>query len=155
MKSLNTQEVLSILPHRYPFLMIDAVIDYNQESIEAVKNFTANEPYAQGHFPGNPIMPGVMMIESMAQASTILAFKYAEDHQRLTKSVGFDKSVGCRVLFSSADEVRFKRVIYPGDQMHIFSTMIRNARNLFEFDTRIEVKGIIAARAKLKAVAGV
>lgn len=150
MKSLNIQEVLSILPHRYPFLMIDSVEDYDHQHIKAVKNFTANEPYAQGHFPGNPIMPGVMMIESMAQASTILAFKYIEDHPELTK---YFKGFG--VLFSDADRVRFKRVIYPGDQMYVFSTMTRNARNLFEFECRIEVKGLIAAHAKLKAVAGV
>jgi 3-hydroxyacyl-[acyl-carrier-protein] dehydratase len=129
--------------------MIDRVIDYDDQSIEAVKNFTINEPYAQGHFPGNPIMPGVMMIESMAQASTILAFKYIENRPELTKYF-----TGFGVLFSAADEVRFKQVIYPGDQMRIHSKLTRNARNLFEFECRIEVEKIIVCYAKLKAIAG-
>jgi 3-hydroxyacyl-[acyl-carrier-protein] dehydratase len=79
MKALNTQDILSILPHRYPFLMIDKVLDYDSEKIIAVKNFTVNEPYVQGHFPGNHILPGVMMVESMAQTSTVLAFKFVEE----------------------------------------------------------------------------
>jgi 3-hydroxyacyl-[acyl-carrier-protein] dehydratase len=78
MNQLTNQEVLSILPHRYPFLMIDKVIEYSDTDLIAVKNFTINEPYVQGHFPNNHIMPGVMMVESMAQASTILGFKYIE-----------------------------------------------------------------------------
>jgi len=150
MKSLSIKQILEILPHRYPFLMIDSVVQYDHRSIEAIKNFTANEPYAQGHFPENPIMPGVMMIESMAQASTILAFKYVEDNPEIAK---YFKGFG--ILFSDADQVKFRKVIYPGDQLHIFSTMTRNARNIFEFESTIEVNGIVAAQAKLKALAGV
>jgi 3-hydroxyacyl-[acyl-carrier-protein] dehydratase len=149
MKTINAQELLMILPHRYPFLMIDRVLNYDEQTIEAIKNFTINEPFAQGHFPGNPIMPGVMMIEAMAQASTVLAFKYIESNQDITK---YFKSLD--VLFSSADDVKFKQVVRPGDQLHIISNMIRNARNLFEFEARVEVENIIVAQARLKAVVG-
>lgn len=149
MKTIDAQELLTILPHRYPFLMIDRVLNYDEQSIEAIKNFTVNEPYVQGHFPGNPIMPGVMMIEAMAQTSTVLAFKYIESNQEIARYFK-----GLDILFSSADDVKFKQVVRPGDQLHVFSTLIRNARNLFEFDARVEVKNIIVAQARLKAVVG-
>jgi 3-hydroxyacyl-[acyl-carrier-protein] dehydratase len=131
--------------------MIDRVIDYDSQTLTAIKNVSINEPYIQGHFPGNHIMPGVMMIESMAQASTILAFKYVEEHA--DDIVKYFKGAG--ILFSGADQVKFKKVVYPGDQMFIHTTMTRQARNLFEFDARIEVDKIIVAEAKLKALAGV
>lgn len=154
MKSLTSQEVLSILPHRYPFLMIDKVLDYDNEKILAIKNFTVNEPYVQGHFPGNHILPGVMMVEAMAQTSTILAFKFVEECVSMADMAKyFGKGAG--ILFVGADQVKFKKVVVPGDQLHIHSTMTRNSRNLFEFDARIEVEGIIVAEAKLKAIAGV
>lgn len=140
-----------MIPHRYPFIMIDRVIDYDTHTLTAIKNVSINEPYIQGHFPGNHIMPGVMMIESMAQASTILAFKYVEDHA--DDIVKYFKGAG--ILFSGADQVKFKKVVYPGDQMFVHTTLTRQARNLFEFDARIEVDKIIVAEAKLKALAGV
>ena len=153
MKSLSTQDILSILPHRYPFLMIDQVLDYDAKSLLALKNFTINEPYVQGHFPGNHIMPGVMMVEAMAQASTILAFKYVEEQLTTAEILKyFGKGTG--ILFVGADQVRFKKVVVPGEQLKIHTTLTRNARNLFEFDTRIEVDGIIVTEGKLKAAAG-
>ena len=154
MKTLSSQDILSILPHRYPFLMIDRVLDYNAKTITAVKNFTINEPYVQGHFPGNHIMPGVMMVEAMAQASTILAFKYVED---VMPSEDFFKYMakGAGILFVGADQVRFKKVVLPGEHLIIHSTLTRNARNIFEFDARIEVDGLIVTEGKLKALGGV
>lgn len=154
MKSLSSQDILSILPHRYPFLMVDRVLDYNEKIIIAVKNFTINEPYVQGHFPGNHIMPGVMMVEAMAQASTILAFKYVEEQ---LPSEDFFKyfAKGAGILFVGADQIRFKKVVLPGDQLIIRSTLTRNTRNIFEFDARIEVDGIIVTEGKLKALGGV
>jgi 3-hydroxyacyl-[acyl-carrier-protein] dehydratase len=154
MKPLSSQDILSILPHRYPFLMIDRVLDYDATTITAVKNFTINEPYVQGHFPGNHIMPGVMMVEAMAQASTILAFKYVED---VMPSEDFFKYMakGAGILFVGADQVRFKKVVLPGEQLIIYSTLTRNARNIFEFDARIEVDGLIVTEGKLKALGGV
>lgn len=151
MNSINIQEILSMIPHRYPFIMIDRVVDYDTANLTAIKNVSINEPYIQGHFPGNHIMPGVMMIESMAQASTILAFKYVENNA--DDIVKYFKGAG--ILFSGADQVKFKKVVYPGDQMYVYTTMTRQARNLFEFESRIEVDKIIVAEAKLKALAGV
>lgn len=154
MKSLTSQDLLSILPHRYPFLMIDKVLDYDTEKIVAIKNFTINEPYVQGHFPGNHILPGVMMVEAMAQTSTVLAFKYVEECVNTADLARyFGKGTG--ILFVGADQVRFKKVVVPGDQLFIHSNLIRNSRNLFDFDARLEVEGIIVAEAKLKAIAGV
>ena len=152
MNPLSSQDILSILPHRYPFLMIDKVLDYSKKDIIAVKNFTINEPYVQGHFPGNHIMPGVMMVEAMAQASTILAFKYVEEHVSTEDLTKYFKGLG--ILFVGADELRFKRVVYPGDQLNVHSKLTRNVRNIFEFETRIEVNNLIVAEAKLKALAG-
>lgn len=150
MNSINIQEILSMIPHRYPFIMIDRVIDYDSHNLTAIKNVSINEPYIQGHFPGNHIMPGVMMIESMAQASTVLAFKHIEDNPDIMK---YFKGAG--ILFSGADQVKFKKVVIPGDQLYVYTTLIRNARNLFEFESRIEVQGIVVSEAKLKALAGI
>ena len=154
MKSLSSQDILSILPHRYPFLMVDRVLDYDENTITAVKNFTINEPYVQGHFPGNHIMPGVMMVEAMAQASTILAFKYVEEQ---LSSEDFFKyfAKGPGILFVGADQVRFKKVVLPGQQLILHSTLTRNTRNIFEFDSRIEVDGLVVTEGKLKALGGV
>ena len=152
MNSLTTAEILDILPHRYPFLMIDRVLDFDSQTLTAIKNFTINEPYVQGHFPGNHIMPGVMMVEAMAQASTILAFKYVEATATMEQLVKYF-STGT-ILFVGADQVRFKRVVRPGDQLKINTTLTRSARNLFEFDTNVTVDGILVCEGKLKATAG-
>lgn len=151
MNSINIQEILSMIPHRYPFIMIDRVLNHDSTTLTAIKNVSINEPYIQGHFPGHHIMPGVMMIESMAQASTVLAFLHIEKNSN--EILKYFKGNG--VLFSSADQVKFKKVVYPGDQMIVHTTLIRQARNLFEFDCYIKVEEIIVAEAKLKALAGV
>lgn len=154
MNSLSIHDVLLILPHRYPFLMIDKVLDYNDQTLTAVKNVSINEPYLQGHFPMNPIMPGVMQVEAMAQASTILAFKYFEKNLLNTNVAKYFED-GSGFLFVGADEVRFKKVVSPGDQLVIDTTLVRNARNLFDFEARIRVDNEVVAEAKLKAVGGV
>jgi 3-hydroxyacyl-[acyl-carrier-protein] dehydratase len=98
-------------------------------------------------------MPGVMMVESMAQASPILAFKYVEEQLSTAEILKyFGKGTG--ILFVGADQVRFKKVVVPGEQLKIYTTLTRNARNLFEFDARVEVDGIIVTEGKLKAAAG-
>lgn len=154
MKTITSAELLDILPHRYPFLMIDRVLDYDKKTITAVKNFTINEPYVQGHFPGNHSMPGVMIIEAMAQASTVLAFKYVAEQM---PSADFFKCMakGAGILFVGADQIKFKKVVLPGEQLIIYSILARNARNIFEFDARVEVDGLIVADGKLKALVGV
>jgi 3-hydroxyacyl-[acyl-carrier-protein] dehydratase len=152
MNHLTTQEVLAILPHRYPFLMIDTVTEYTSNTITALKNVSANEPYIQGHFPNNPIMPGVMMVEAMAQASTILAFKYVELKSSMAEMLAYFSSGS--ILFVGADQIKFKRVVRPGSQLCIHSTLTRHARNIFEFDASILVDGIVVCEGKLKAAAG-
>lgn len=154
MSSLSIHDVLLILPHRYPFLMIDKVLNYNDHSLTAIKNVSINEPYIQGHFPGNPIMPGVMQVEAMAQASTILAFKYFEKNVLNTDIAKYFED-GSSFLFVGADEVRFKKVVSPGDQLVIETKLTRNARNLFEFEAKVRVVNEIVAEAKLKAIGGV
>lgn len=153
MIQLDIKEILNILPHRYPFVMIDRVLDLNDNMIIALKNFSFNEPYAQGHFPDNPIMPGVMMVEAMAQASAILATKFCEKNMEMKDLLKY-AAKGTGILFTSADEVRFKKVVVPGDQLKIKSTLIRQARNLFDFETQITVDERIVAEAKLKAIYG-
>jgi 3-hydroxyacyl-[acyl-carrier-protein] dehydratase len=154
MSSLSIHDVLLILPHRYPFLMIDKVLNYDDYSLTAIKNVSINEPYIQGHFPGNPIMPGVMQVEAMAQASTILAFKYFENHL-LKSSIAKYFEDGSSFLFVGADQIRFKKVVSPGDQLVIETKLTRNARNLFEFEAKVRVDNEIVAEAKLKAIGGV
>ena len=153
MIQLDIKEILNILPHRYPFVMIDRVLDLNDNMILALKNFSFNEPYAQGHFPDNPIMPGVMMVEAMAQASAILATKFCEKNMEMKDLLKY-AAKGTGILFTSADEVRFKKVVVPGDQLKIKSTLIRQARNLFDFETQITVDERIVAEAKLRAIYG-
>jgi 3-hydroxyacyl-[acyl-carrier-protein] dehydratase len=152
MNSLDINQILEILPHRYPFVMIDRVLDHDTSTLTAIKNFTFNEHYAQGHFPNNPIMPGVMQVECMAQASTVLAFKYIEQLPTADLVRHFSKGAG--ILFVGSDQVRFKKVVKPGDQMKIHTTMTRHARNLFEFDCYITVDNIVVSEGKLKAAAG-
>jgi 3-hydroxyacyl-[acyl-carrier-protein] dehydratase len=152
MNSISSQELLQILPHRYPFVLIDSVLDYTDSTLTAVKNVSINEPYMQGHFPGNPIMPGVLMVEAMAQASTVLAFKYIEGNVSMADMVKYFATGN--ILFVGADQVRFKRVVRPGDQLHVHSTLTRHARNLFDFDTQITLNGIIVCEGKLKATVG-
>jgi len=155
MNTLTTRQILEILPHRYPFLMVDKVIDYDATDegyLTAVKNFTVNEPYVQGHFPTYNIMPGVMLMEAMAQASTILVYKALEskyDLKRIIQEAG-DKS---GVLFVSAENVKFKKVVLPGDQLIIHSHALRYKRNLCEFEAHITVDDqVVASVSKLKAV---
>ena len=156
MNTLTTRQILDILPHRYPFLMIDKVIDYDDCDpggyLTGVKNFTVNEPYVQGHFPHYHIMPGVMLMEAMAQASTILVYKQIavkKNIDRIIEEAG-EKS---GVLFVGAENVKFKKVVLPGDQLIIHSRTLRNKRNLCEFEAYITVDDqLVASVSKLKAV---
>lgn len=114
---LDTAEVMNILPHRYPFLMVDRVIGFEGEhKITAIKSITINEPFFQGHFPGHPVMPGVMQVEAMAQAASILLFKLTKTSSR----VGY---------FMSADEVKFRKPVFPGDTIFIHAELTRARGN--------------------------
>ncbi len=114
---LDTREVMKILPHRYPFLMVDRVIGFEGENkITAVKSITINEPFFQGHFPGHPVMPGVMQVEAMAQVASILLFKLTKTSSR----VGY---------FMSADQVKFRKPVFPGDTIFIHAELTRARGN--------------------------
>lgn len=122
-KQLNINEIRKILPHRYPFLLIDKVLDYEiGESLVALKNVTTNEPFFQGHFPHYPVMPGVLILEAMAQSCAILA------------SLGqqADASEKHVYLFVGADNVRFRKPVSPGDQLIFSAKMVRERRGMWK-----------------------
>ena len=121
--TLHIEEILELLPHRYPFLLVDRVLDFEEgRFLRAVKNVSVNEPFFQGHFPGKPILPGVLILEAMAQATGILAFK----------SVG-KLEPGELYYFAGIDEARFKRPVVPGDQMIMEVTFEKTRRGLTRF----------------------
>ena len=130
--SMDINAVLKQLPHRYPFLLVDRVIAcVPGKSIEAIKNVTINEPFFQGHFPHRPIMPGVIILEAMAQAAGILAFKTA----------GVVPDDGSRFYFVGIDGARFRRPVEPGDQLVLKATLERALRGIWKFSTLAEVDG--------------
>jgi 3-hydroxyacyl-[acyl-carrier-protein] dehydratase len=137
---MDIHEILELLPHRYPFLLIDRVLSIDPDkSIVALKNVTINEPFFPGHYPHHPVMPGVLIIEAMAQAAALLSFKS-------TGSKPDEKSV---YYFAGIDGARFKRPVSPGDQMIIKVELLRSMRGLFKFSAAVEVDGQLAAEAEL------
>jgi 3-hydroxyacyl-[acyl-carrier-protein] dehydratase len=135
---MDIKEILEHLPHRYPFLLVDRVLELEPgQRILAIKNVTMNEPFFPGHFPGHPIMPGVMIIEALAQAAAILTFK----------STGhLDGRV---VYFVGIDECRFKSPVVPGDQLLLEAHHERTLRGIGKFTARARVGERLAAEAKM------
>ena len=137
---MDINDILQHLPHRYPFLLIDRVTEFNAgESLVGYKNVTYNEPFFQGHFPQRPIMPGVLILEAMAQATGLLAFKTVErgaKRDSLYFLVGMDKA-------------RFKRPVVPGDQLVLKATFERAIRGIWKFSTVAEVDGKEVATATM------
>ncbi|MGB9093034.1 MAG: 3-hydroxyacyl-ACP dehydratase FabZ [Gallionella sp.] len=137
---MDIHEILELLPHRYPFLLIDRVTSMEPDkSIVALKNVTINEPFFPGHYPHHPVMPGVLIIEAMAQAAALLSFK----------SMGVGANEKSVYYFAGIDGARFKRPVSPGDQMVIKVSLIRSMRGLFKFSGVVEVDGQLAAEAEL------
>ena len=135
-------EIMRHLPHRYPFLLVDRVLEcIPGERIKATKNVTANEPFFQGHFPGYPVMPGVLVIEALAQVSVILVYKTLN---RLPDG----KSL---IFFAGIDNARFKRQVLPGDQLLLESTEKRLVRGVGKFAVRASVGDALVAEAELLA----
>lgn len=111
--NLNTDDIIKILPHRYPFLLVDKIIDIEEnKSVTAIKNVTFNEPFFQGHFPGNPIMPGVLILEALAQAGATMILSLEENR-------------GKTALFVGADNVKFRRMVVPGDVLILKSEILK------------------------------
>jgi len=136
---LKAEQILGLLPHRYPFLLIDRVLELTEERVVALKNCTFNEPFFQGHFPGVPVMPGVLQIEAMAQAGGILA----------SKAVQFDASTHV-MLFMAIDAVKFRKAVVPGDQLHIEVVPLRKGK-IFKMKGEIKVDGQVVSQAEFLA----
>ena len=139
-------EIQKILPHRYPFLLIDRVIKLEKGvSIEAYKNVSISEPIFQGHFPDHPIYPGVMIIEGMAQAGGVLAFKSSseEEQEAATNKV---------VYFMSIDKAKFRSPVRPGDQLIYKLTVLKQRGAIWQLDAKAYVDDKLVAEAELKAM---
>ncbi len=135
---IKIEEIQEFLPHRYPMLLVDRVIEMElADYIVAYKNITTNEPYLIGHFPGKQIMPGVLIVEAMAQASGILGFKTMDKKPE-------DVSI---YYFVGADDLRFKRPAVPGDQLILSSKVINNKRGIWKFDCKATVEDELVAEA--------
>lgn len=143
--TMDIHEVMRRLPHRYPFLLVDRVLDCRAgESIRALKNVTVNEPFFLGHFPHRPVLPGVIMLEALAQTAGILAFVTAgvyPDEERQLYFVGIDKA-------------RFRRPVGPGDQLVMTARLERSLRGIWKFSTRAEVDGEEAVSAEMMVAPG-
>jgi 3-hydroxyacyl-[acyl-carrier-protein] dehydratase len=138
--SLDIYEVLQHLPHRYPFLMIDKVLECRVgESLVGVKNVSYNEPYFQGHFPNRPVMPGVLILEALAQATGILAFRTNNSRP----------SEGSLYYLVGIDEARFKQPVIPGDQLILKVDVIKSRRGVWKFNGEAKVDDNVVASAVL------
>ncbi|HEX7690716.1 MAG TPA: 3-hydroxyacyl-ACP dehydratase FabZ [Burkholderiaceae bacterium] len=137
---MDIHSIIKKLPHRYPFLLVDRVVEFEKDvRIKALKNVTINEPFFNGHFPNRPVMPGVLMLEALAQASALLSFA----------SEG-EESDGSRLYyFAGIDGARFKRVVEPGDQLVLESSIERKKASIYRYKTRATVDGELAVEAEL------
>ena len=135
---MDVKEIREYLPHRYPFLLVDRVTELNLgDSIVAYKNVTVNEPFFNGHFPDHPVMPGVLVIEAMAQAAGILGFKTMDKTPQ-------DGSI---YYFVGSDKLRFKRPVVPGDKLQLDAAIVSEKRGIWKFDCRASVDGQLVASA--------
>ncbi len=140
--AVDILRIMEMIPHRYPFLMIDRVIDIVPDtSAVGVKNVTINEPFFAGHFPRRPVMPGVLIIEAMAQTAAVL----------VVHTLG-GASEGKLVYFMTVDEARFRKPVMPGDTLHVHVTKERNRRNVWKFRGEAKVNGTLVAEAIFAAM---
>jgi 3-hydroxyacyl-[acyl-carrier-protein] dehydratase len=137
---MNIQQILQTLPHRYPFVMVDRVLEITPGArIVALKNVTINEPYFVGHFPRLPVMPGVMIIEALAQAAAILTYQ----------TLNLTQDDGTLFYFAGIDGARFKRPVTPGDQLRLEVELVRVMRGIGKFKARALVDSALVAEAEL------
>lgn len=133
----DIRDILKVMPHRYPFLLIDRIIEVEEERIKAIKNVTFNEAFFQGHFPGTPVMPGVLVVEAMAQAGGFMLLR------------SFDSLEGKLIYFAGIDHCKFRRPVVPGDQV-VFDVEVRSLRrNFAKLKGRATVDGQLACEAEL------
>jgi 3-hydroxyacyl-[acyl-carrier-protein] dehydratase len=137
---MDIHKILKQLPHRYPFLLVDRVLEIDKgKSIRALKNVTINEPFFEGHFPTRPVMPGVLMLEALAQASALLSFD----------ALGASPDDQMIYYFAGMEGVRFRRPVEPGDQLILEAQILRMKAGIFKFKTRALVGNDIAVEAEL------
>jgi 3-hydroxyacyl-[acyl-carrier-protein] dehydratase len=137
---MDIHHILKKLPHRYPFLLVDRVLELEEGvRIKALKNVTINEPFFGGHFPNRPVMPGVLMLEALAQAAALLSFN------TMTEGLGEDSVY----YFVGIDGARFKRPVEPGDQLVLEVEMVRAKSRIFKYKARATVDGVLAVEAEL------
>jgi 3-hydroxyacyl-[acyl-carrier-protein] dehydratase len=135
MPTLDNLQIRDILPHRYPFLLVDRILEYDNEHIVGIKNVTENEPHFTGHFPAIPVMPGVLIIEAMAQCAGVLVLKSIPDrHNKL-------------VFLASVDEAKFRRPVTPGDQLRMEMKVIKWKSSVAKFSGVATVDGQVVAEA--------
>jgi 3-hydroxyacyl-[acyl-carrier-protein] dehydratase len=135
-------EILKVLPHRYPFLMLDRILELTADSVVGLKNVTINEPFFQGHFPGKPIMPGVMIVEAMAQAGVILGYALGDNDGEKA------------IYFMGMDKVRFRKPVLPGDQLIIKAKLMKQKGSIFKMQAEAFVADQLVAEAELMATLG-
>jgi 3-hydroxyacyl-[acyl-carrier-protein] dehydratase len=142
--AIDIQQIISLLPHRYPFLLVDRILEVEaQERIVGIKNVSVNEPFFQGHFPGRPIMPGVLIIEAMAQTAGVLAFYSLPEDERERV-----------VFFLGIDKVRFRRAVVPGDQLRMELVVTKKRKTVWGFGAKAFVGENLACEAELLAMLG-
>jgi 3-hydroxyacyl-[acyl-carrier-protein] dehydratase len=142
LESVDIRKLLTLLPHRYPFLLVDRIVEINgDDSAVGIKNVTANEPHFTGHFPEQPVMPGVLVIEAMAQTAGAIC---------VLNVMGNAKPKV--VYFMTIDECRFRKPVIPGDQIRLHMTKLRNRRNMWWYKGEAKVDGVIVAEATVSAM---
>ncbi|MCW8853937.1 MAG: 3-hydroxyacyl-ACP dehydratase FabZ [Gammaproteobacteria bacterium] len=141
---MNVTEIKKYLAHRYPFLLVDKVLDFERgKFLTAVKNVTVNEPFFEGHFPDYPVMPGVLIMEALAQATGLLGFRTMDE----------EPNDGMLYLFAGIDKARFKRQVVPGDVLTLHVELIKRSRGIWKFDCKATVDGQLAASAEIMCAA--
>ncbi|HIJ58623.1 MAG TPA: 3-hydroxyacyl-ACP dehydratase FabZ [Deltaproteobacteria bacterium] len=142
---LKYEDIIRIIPHRYPFLLVDKIVEMELgKRVVGIKNVTANEPFFQGHFPGNPIMPGVLVIEAMAQVGGVLA--------RLSIPDVMEREEMGEIVFVSMDKVKFRKPVVPGDQIRFEDEALRTGGRIWKMAGKAFVDGDLVAEANLVAV---
>ncbi len=142
MNSMEISEIMAYLPHRYPFLMVDKVTSLEPgKCIVAIKNVSMNEPFFAGHFPKHPVMPGVLVLEALAQAAALLSFK----------TVGNPPDSNAIVYFAGINAARFKKPVVPGDQLVLHVEILRNLKGIWKYASYAEVDGQRVAEAEMMA----
>jgi 3-hydroxyacyl-[acyl-carrier-protein] dehydratase len=139
---IDINDITKLIPHRYPILLVDRIIGFTEESIIGLKNVTMNEPHFNGHFPSKPIMPGVLIIEALAQTAAIY----------VVKTLGLTDASEKLVYFMSIESAKFRKLVTPGDSLHLHVTKDRNRGNVWRFTGEAKVDGQIAAEAIFTAM---